>query len=339
MARILTRSFETGTLETTVTPLGSGGAVSTTQKRTGEYSLHFNESQTERRISFSFISGSREIYMGMGLYTGAAPATTRGLVTIRTEADAVVFTIAQNAAGYLLVYYGTTAGTLLYTGTDVMGATWNYIQFHGATDASAGIAELKINGDLVYSGSGLNTGTSSMALMSLYKYPDTSSYYFDDIVVNDTLGADNNGWTGQPRLIPIYVDGAGDATELTRGGTDSGANWNQVDEVPAADTDYVYGTTANYRDLYTVDASTLSLPEDTVITNVHVVLRSKAESGAAQQTAVLSYSLTEAASAVTDDLSNSFDIYTHAFPKNVESALAWDEDDIASIQIGPKLVG
>jgi hypothetical protein len=97
-----------------------------------------------------------------------------------------------------------------------------------------------------------------------------NGYYhaFDDIAINDTNGSINNGQIYDGRVVLLLPNGAGSTTGQTRGGTDSGANWSQVDELPPSLTDYVYSATAGTRDTYTLE----NLPAGTWAVNCCQVL-------------------------------------------------------------------
>jgi hypothetical protein len=76
---------------------------------------------------------------------------------------------------------------------------------------------------------------------------------FDDLAVNDTAGTVNNGQIGDGRVVLLKPNGAGGNAGQSRGGSDSGANWSQVEELPPSMTDYVYSATAGTRDTYALE--------------------------------------------------------------------------------------
>jgi hypothetical protein len=80
--------------------------------------------------------------------------------------------------------------------------------------------------------------------------------YWDDLAVNDALGASQKSWIGPGKLIVLRPDGNVGTPGFVRQGTDSGANWSQVNEVTPNDlTQYVNSTTLNAEDVYTLSPS------------------------------------------------------------------------------------
>jgi hypothetical protein len=330
MARILTRGFETGTAETlnsfTSFPNISGIA------RSGGYSIYMNilgECGAQYPIPSSI-----ELYAGYAFYLNNLQYGEDHFI-VRSGAT-TTFSITNTTANTLQFRYLTT---VVYTSPVVVSTGgWIYIEVHVARDPTNGIMELKINGELVYSNTSASTGTAALDSILFRKQGSRSDYFrIDDVVVNDTTGVSNNGWTGQPKLVPVLVNGVGDATDLSRGGTDTGANWSQVNTIPASDTSYVYGDASDERDLYTVDVSAFSLPENTTIQNLHTVLRSRVESGAGGIAGALQAGYTEVESERSSTLSSSYNTYTFDFPVNPETTLNWTVDDLDTVQIGPKL--
>src|SRR3990172_6946830 len=56
-------------------------------------------------------------------------------------------------------------------------------------------------------------------------------WYFDDIAINSSTGSFQNSYPGAGRIVALRPNAAGDSADFARGGTDSGANWSQTDEV------------------------------------------------------------------------------------------------------------
>lgn len=75
----------------------------------------------------------------------------------------------------------------------------------------------------------------------------------------DNLSIDiNGGVIGAPtRVITRYPTGAGDLSQWTRGGTDSGANFSQVNEAVKDVVSYVQSSAADQYDFYPIDLTSL----------------------------------------------------------------------------------
>lgn len=136
--------------------------------------------------------------------------------------------------------------------------SWHVIEWHvQITSTTLGTTEVWLDGTQVINFSGDNTQTTTPNVLTIevgncFTIASATGVYlaFDDIAINDTTGAINNGRPGDGRVVLLTPSGAGSSTQLNRAGTDSGANWSQVEELPPSMTDYVTSSTAANRDLY-----------------------------------------------------------------------------------------
>lgn len=133
----------------------------------------------------------------------------------------------------------------------VADATWYFVIVHAKVDpAGVETVEAWVNGIQLFSW----TGEATVAFSSidrLYFYGDDIRYSgsqdgqvqhrFDNFVVNSIAGAEDNDNPGQVYFVGLPVTGVGAVTQLLRGGVDSGANWNQVNEIPPDGAEWVYG--------------------------------------------------------------------------------------------------
>lgn len=176
-------------------------------------------------------------------------------------------------------------------------------------------------------------------------------FYLENIGCNDETGSFQNSWLDQQKSINILPSAAGDNNAWTRQGTDSGANWSQVDEVTPNDiTDYVQSNTLNQIDDYNCAASGLT---DEVIDMLAVgvrkarltglnpasfVLRSKAASGG---TVEESSAITTTFTAWHHNVSGAtpvarlFQLILYDLPG--ASTTAWTPTDLDAMQIGYRL--
>lgn len=102
----------------------------------------------------------------------------------------------------------------------------------------------------------------------------TGNWFFDDLAVNSSAGSLENTYPGEGEEIHLYPNAAGDNAQWTRGGTNSGANWSQVEEFPPNDaTDYNESATLNQIDDHNLDATPAALASDDTINAVMVGMR------------------------------------------------------------------
>lgn len=150
-------------------------------------------------------------------------------------------------------------GTLLATGSTPMPPdSWHVIDWRvQITSGTAGTVEVWLDGNRIINFSGDNTQTSTLNVQFLLlgmmgTIGTATGIYvaYDDIAINDTAGTVNNGRAGDGRVVLLSPSGAGSTTQFVRGGTDTGANFSQVNEVPPSLTQYVGSPTVGNRDLY-----------------------------------------------------------------------------------------
>jgi hypothetical protein len=327
MARLKTIGFETGD----TTELDSTNAsVETTAVRSGNYSLRLGSSQHHASILFP---ANQELYFGFAVYLTTVGTADRNAFMLRNAGGTDIFKIVITTGGSWNVYY---LSTLLFSTDPYSMDTWHYFEWHVKTDSTDGIVELRINGETVGSFYG-NTGSELLTTFAMLLV--SSGFHrhnLDDFVVNDTSGSYNNGFPGQPSLIPIPITGSGSATQLLRGGTDTGANWSQVNSIPPS-SDYVYSADLDEYDLYTHDPVTIPTPETTMIYNFHVVVQARVEAGAGLVTSAL-LSGAELQEGESQLVSGTYQAYAFCHPLS-EGGLPWTVDAVDAVEFGPKTKG
>jgi hypothetical protein len=154
---------------------------------------------------------------------------------------------------------------------------------------------------------------------------------FDDLAVNDTAGTLNNGQIRDGRVVLLVPTGAGSNTALTRGGTDSGANWSQVDELPPSMTDYVYSATAATRDTYALSDLPAGIASINVADVVALVQNSDAGAGSIGLT-VKSGSTTNEGSALALGATAAF--IHQQYETDPATSAAWTASAINALEAG-----
>jgi hypothetical protein len=140
--------------------------------------------------------------------------------------------------------------------------SWHTVEVHWkattTTSSTDGIVEVWVDGTRYVNLTVDNTFTSNLNIQRFELGISTNnptsgtvSYEaYDDLAVNDSLGTINNGQIGDGRVVMLVPNGAGSNTVLTRGGTDTGANWSQCNEIPPSAAQYVQSTNPGDRDTY-----------------------------------------------------------------------------------------
>ena len=330
MTRLLTRGFETGSLTTEVEQVFSTPLVNTGVPRTGTYKLFTNSANDVAQWSFS---GSDTLYFGFGFYIDAAPTNNNQDFFRVGSGDSDISFRAQTNNSISVKRNGTTLET---TGASIYNLnTWHYFEVFIFMANASGRVQILMDGVSIidFTGDTLNGSDDQMDFVQL-RGQQSIDIYFDDFVVNNDLGGVNDGLPGIISLEPVFPDSAGDSTELARGGTDSGANWNQVDEQPSATADYVFDTVVDEFDLYNL--ADFTLPAGAAIANVIVQGRMQIDSGSGSGRIMLKAGTTES-EGPTETLSPGWALFEITRDVNPDDSAAWAEADIDALQIGMKV--
>src|SRR6266571_5801649 len=155
-----------------------------------------------------------------------------------------------NMNGSISVFRGSTQ--LGVSSAAIWPGGWNYLETLVTISDTVGVVTIKVNGTQVLNLTGQDTRNGGTNLFFDFIQWQSIGGPIDDVYL---VNADTSGETtflGDGRCEEHFPNGAGATTNWTRGGTDSGANWSQVDESPGynGDTDYVKSSTLNDKDTY-----------------------------------------------------------------------------------------
>lgn len=275
MTRLLTCGWETGDInESTSTHVNTGGNAITdtivtsnpTPRSPGTYCLKGVCTQSSNCSAYrqwTLSAAKTEIWTRFGLWMNGSPGGETRFLQFFDSANGLQGMLTWTPSdGLIRVYRGSTS--LLGTSSLVMSNNaWHTVEVRWQiTSVTVGIIEVWIDGIRWLNLTGVdNTNTANanvqgVALGNSELTLGTGSntfWAYDDFAINDTSGTINNGQIGEGRVVLLKPNGAGSNTNLTRGGTDSGANWSQCDELPPSLTDYVYSATAGTRDTYALE--------------------------------------------------------------------------------------
>lgn len=302
MTRLLTCGWETGDVNElgAISTIGGNMALATVSSgpapRAGVYCLRaasttgtllqsttktfvVGVAQTETWVRFAFqahVSGAAEgIIARWQDASGAAQAI-------------LTYTVSD---GLLRVYRGGTigGGALLGTASTAFAVdTWHVVEWRmQILTATTGASEVWLDGNQVITFSGDTSGTTTLnmqtldlGIMTTLSGQTAGNYVaFDDLAVNNVSGSLNNGRPGDGRILLLSPTGAGTTTQLARGGTDTGANWSQVSELPPSILQYVSSPTVGQRDLYTLADLAVAVASINVVEAVAYAQNSDAGGG------------------------------------------------------------
>lgn len=276
MTRLLTCGWEAGDVnEAGTSTIGANGSVAAvtstpTPHSPGSYCLKVSNSVTNFTPSyqrFALAAAKAEIWVRFFVYIHVSGSQEAIIATSFDSAAAAQNCVSWSPVDSLIRarLSNSTATTLLATSSTAMTAdTWHLFEWRiQITSTTAGVVEIWLDGTRIINFSGDNTQTTNanvqyvavgLAAAAGVTVSAANAYLaYDDIAINDTSGTINNAQIGDGRVVLLKPNGAGSNTNQTRGGTDTGANYSQVNELPPSLTQYVYSATAGTRDTYTLE--------------------------------------------------------------------------------------
>lgn len=337
MARVFMTGFENGLSDDLYSFTGT---ISTTQKRTGAYSMYFAD-----RTKMGYISlpaAVTQIYMRVGVYctglnqnygfSGALPYFY--FLDSASNVHVALYRNISTGATELKMGLDHRVGAMA-SGTALSLNAWDCVEIYYKIDDTVGRFTVKVNNNTIidYTGDTRNAGTADIKFILWNKTNYASEEgiatgYYDDIAINDVSGAVNNTWIGQGGIRLAFVDGAGANTGLT---PSTGTNWSCVDEIPSSDTDYVHTITVDAYDLYTLDTS--SMPANGVVSAVRWLAKAKLDAGTASITPVIrSESTTEQQTDI--GLSSSYSAKSLIMELDPIDNAAWTLAKVNALEIG-----
>lgn len=228
----------------------------------------------------------------------------------------------DNVTRSMIARKGSSSGTVLGTGINsFVGDVFHLVEVRFKSSSTAGFFQVKVNGvtEIDFSG---NTNDSSANINRLFLH---NIAYFDDFIV------DNSGWIGNTSVQGLTVSGAGTHTGFT---PSAGDNYECIDEIPYNDNDFIYATSPNVIDTYTITALPVS-PRS--IKAVQLQARCSMEGNPAFQNVKL-----VCRSGGTDYVSSANQVaslsksYTGLWELNPADSSAWTKSAVDAIEIGIK---
>jgi hypothetical protein len=200
-----------------------------------------------------------EIFVGIGYRTGtSATSPSQQIAFLGDNNTTQHITIFCNATRKIEVRRGTSAGTVLATGTTDLGdSIWHYIEMHVTISDTVGTVQVRLDGqttnEINFTGDTRNGGTSTnidAVYFSVFAGSSGTSTALSDMYICDTSGTLNNSWLGDVAVRALVPNGNGTYTQLTNSSGTQSSNYTYVDELPSSGTDYVGSSTSGLADTY-----------------------------------------------------------------------------------------
>lgn len=351
MTRLLTCGYETGDVnEAGASTIGAAMTMTAVNAspapRAGAYCLRMGPTGPTVAVSYKTIAlpaAKTEVWVRFAFMCHGLLSNNEPMIALFNDAAGngqcgITYSVAD---GLLRAYRGPTLTNLLGTsGTAFAQDAWHVIEWRTQIlTLTTGATEVWLDGNRVINFSGDNSNTAALNVQTLQLGFSLSisgsvagSYLaFDDIAVNDVAGSVNNGRAGDGRVVLLSPNGAGTTTQFVRGGTDTGANYSQVNELPPSLTQYVGSPTVGNRDLYTLQDLPVAVQSINVVEVLALAQNSDAGGGSLAPT-VKSGATTNEATAV--GLSTSAGYITGRWETDPNTSAAWGAAAVNALEAG-----
>ncbi len=161
--------------------------------------------------------------------------------------------IVTDGSNQVIVKRNTT--TLLNTGFNLPTNEWFYLEFKAKISNGSGTYEVRVNGNNIGSGSGVDTQATGNAYTNLIQWSmfgiGSATHWLDDIYIFDDSGSFCNDFVGDVHVEAHFPEAPGYITQWAGFPVDGDANWEKVDEVAHDDdTSFVATSGIGYMDSY-----------------------------------------------------------------------------------------
>ncbi len=263
MARLWSTGFELQTttvgVEWTTTTNGTP-AIETSIVHGGAAALRINNTTVAENIHHIVASAQGVRYYRFYINMQAAPSAILEFISVLNSGSRKVS--IRSTTGRALQLYNQEDSVQVGSDSSALTLnTWYRLELKidsttlASTAVEARLYAASAESTLLWNPSGTIDllADPNRLLVGLVAGNSTFDMVYDDIAVNDNSGTYQNSWPGAGQLCILRPNGAGDNTQWTRGGADSGSNWGQVDETTPNDvTDYVQSNTSGQIDDYTL---------------------------------------------------------------------------------------
>jgi hypothetical protein len=226
MARLLLESFDTyatggylGKWNSMAGTIGAGG-------REGTNAL----SHTTSSFMQTPVSNKQTIIVGSALKLSTSKAWD--LIQF-FDGGTIQMKIVTDGSNQVIVKRNTT--TLENTGYNLPVGEWFYLEFKSTIHNSTGSYEVKVNGNTIGSGSGVDTQATGNAYINLIQWSmfgiGASTHWIDDVYIFDDSGSFCNDFVGDVHVEAKFPTGVGYITQWAGFPVDGDANWEKIDEV------------------------------------------------------------------------------------------------------------
>ncbi len=348
-ARLWSSGFELDSLTagmewTAIENTGATMSIQGTTKRSGDYALRCNPNGTNwGTVQFqSSALGGYTYYVRTYLNIHTSMSTEDAIAILGTSNYSSSVGLALNTDDTIDLYYYSGSVHVLGTSDLLEKDTWYMLEF--SYNYSTGAVAARLNGSQFAGGSSVaSQAWNYLFIGEGFGSGYTGDIYFDDVAFNDSTGSDQNSWPGEGSIVHVYPDSAGDNDDSAQ----SPNGYLEVDEQPTPDGDTSYANIDNNSDILDVDCESYSsagIGSGDTVTLVQVGYRARG-ADATSRAGVLrikgtpggtiseSSTLTRSSGSYQTNAPSPYGYKLTAYV-NPEDSLAWEPNDISSMQIG-----
>lgn len=214
---------------------------STVNPRTGTYCLRNTDDNNAEYIRLALESARHTLFLGAAHIVAELPsvAATHSLFQVRNSSNTPLATAVLMTTGGIEVREGSVGGTIIAQGDPIVIADgWQFIE--AMFDRAAQTVEVRVNGVVAVSATGVDMGTDPFAQVVLGPTSVLSAdrdYAWDDFRILDSLDGVNDDFLGDRRVFARFPVADGVPQQWT---PSSGAQaWPMIDDA-APDDDGTY---------------------------------------------------------------------------------------------------
>jgi hypothetical protein len=250
-----------------------------------------------------------------------AEKSSGGIVTISNEGDTNTTTVRDaNGNSWDISSSWPSLGS------------WFYLEIAADVNAASSNIVVRIDGSEILNVTGAtdNSGNVETIILGSGNHPDTSTW--DDTILMDDQGTQNNGFLGPRRIVTLRPNATGDSADWSA--TGSATNYENVDEAPGpnGDTDYNSSGTSGDLDLFNHEDISLAVNE---INAVQVQVKGKNAAGTGQTVAPTVKSGTTVSNGTSTQISSSnYTAIRAVFENDPDTGSAWTKSGVNNAQAG-----
>ncbi len=245
--------------------------------------------------------------------------------------------VLRNAStGVIEIRRGSTAGTLLATGTTVIANNvWFYIEVSVTISSTVGEVHVRLNGqstdEVAFTGNTKNGGTNTTVDRVSIGNSGINGGYFADFYVLDGTGAANNNFLGDVAVRTLSPTGNGTFSQLTNSAGNSTNNYTYVNEHGYSGANYTGSATTGLRDTYAMADLPAGVSSVYGVQVVGYMAKSDASAGSAKLVLRSGGSLFYDA---TRALSTSYQSYYALYESDPATSIPWSISGVNGLETG-----